>query len=148
VGDAVGDGVGDGVGAGVGALVGATVAHTLFEVAVGAVSSYWPPPSLLSQTVMVSHSRFEVRVGAWDWYSVTASHALTAPHCLFAVAVGATDSNCFAVHAVSGSHTESPPPDGAPAPALAWPLAMKNPGPHCVRFVQLRSEYRVAGVDS
>ena len=134
----MGDGVGAGVGDGVGALVGAMVAHTLFEVAVGAVSSYWPPPSLLSQTVMLSHSRFEARVGAWDWYSVVASHTLTVPHCLFVVAVGATDSNCFAVHAVSGSHTESPPPDVAPA--LPLPLAMKNPAPHCVRFVQLRSE--------
>ena len=60
---------------------------------------------------------------------------------LFVVAVGVTASNCFAVHAVSGSHAES-------ADGSLSELAMKNPVPHCVRFVQLRSEYRVAGVDS
>jgi hypothetical protein len=123
--------------------VGTVVPHTRFEVAVGAVISYWPPPSLLSvsHTAMLSHLRSEVRVGAWDWYSVTASHARTAVHCLFVVAAGAADSNSFAMHAVSGSHAES-------ADGSLSALAMKNPAPHCVRFVQLRSEYRVAGVDS
>ena len=107
---AVGAGVGVGVGVTVGALVGAVVPHTRFEVAVGAVISYCPPPSLLplvSHTAMLSHSRSEVRVGAWDWYSVATSHARTAAHCLFVVAAGVTLSNSFPVHAVSGSHAES-----------------------------------------
>jgi hypothetical protein len=57
------------------------------------------------------------------------------------VAVGTTLSYSFAVHAVSGLHAES-------ADGSLSALTMKNPAPHCVRFVQLRSEYRVAGVDS
>jgi hypothetical protein len=82
---------------------------------------------------MRSHSRSEGRVGAWDWYSVAASHASTAVHCLFVVAASAADLN--------SSHAKS-------ADGSLSALAMKNPVSHWIHFVQLRSEYRVARVDS
>ena len=74
------------------------------------------PAPAVSHVLRSAHPRSEVGVGSCVWYWDDGAHALNALHCLFVVAVGASDSNCLNVsQIVRSAHCRS---DVAVGPAV------------------------------